>query len=53
MDNVKEFAARIRYLAEDVGEPERMGRFNRDRVQELYTLEKMVNNYIKLYRSVL
>jgi glycosyltransferase involved in cell wall biosynthesis len=53
MDNVKEFAAKIRYLAEDVGEREMMGRFNRERVQELFTIEKMVNNYIELYRSLI
>jgi len=51
-DNVKDFAARIRHLAEDVGERERMGRFNRQRVQELFTIEKMVNNYIEVYQSL-
>jgi len=53
MDNVKEFAARIRYLAEDAGERGMMARFNRERVQEKFELSLMVKQYINLYQSLL
>ena len=52
IDNVKGFAARIRYLAEEVGERERMGRFNRERVQEKFEASRMVRVYIDLYASL-
>ncbi len=51
MDNVKEFADMIAYLAENFNERERMGRFNQNRTMELFTIEKMVNKYIEVYRS--
>jgi len=52
MDNVKEFATRIRYLTEDISEHERMGMFNRKRVQEKFELSRMIKEYIALYASV-
>jgi glycosyltransferase involved in cell wall biosynthesis len=53
MDDIKDFAGKIRYLSENDQERRKMGAFNRDRVMELCTLEKMVNNYIRLYQSLL
>jgi glycosyltransferase involved in cell wall biosynthesis len=53
MDDVRGFAEKIRYLGENEQERRTMGRFNRERVSELFTTEKMVNNYIRLYRSLL
>jgi glycosyltransferase involved in cell wall biosynthesis len=52
MDNVKEFVTRIRYLGEDIGEREKMGMFNRERVQEKFELSLMVKQYINLYKSL-
>jgi glycosyltransferase involved in cell wall biosynthesis len=53
MDNVRDFVEKIRQLSGDEQERRIMGAFNRDRVMELFTTEKMVNNYIRLYRSLL
>ena len=53
MDDVKDFAEKIRYLADDENLRKEMGLFNRKRVEDLFTLEKMVNNYIRLYQSLL
>lgn len=52
-DNVQELVERIRYLA---GEPDlmrNMGVFNRERVLERFTLEKMTAEYLVLYKSLL
>jgi glycosyltransferase involved in cell wall biosynthesis len=51
-NDVNGIVERIRYLAEDRELRERMGLFNRKRVMELFTLEKMVKNYIELYRTL-
>lgn len=53
MDNVQEFADRIRYLAGEPGERERMGRFNRQRIEEMFTLDRMAGNYIGVYKSLI
>jgi glycosyltransferase involved in cell wall biosynthesis len=53
MDNVRDFVERIRYLAGNEQVRKTMGMFNRDRVTELFTLEEMVNRYIRIYRSML
>lgn len=52
MDNVRDFAEKIRYLRENEQERGTMGTFNRERVNELFTTKTMVNNYIRLYRSL-
>jgi glycosyltransferase involved in cell wall biosynthesis len=52
MDNVNEFADRIRYLAEEPDEREKMGRFNRGRVTELFSQDMMVKKYLTLYNSL-
>lgn len=51
-DNVWDFAEKIRYISNSSDEQERMGRFNRDRVEELFTREMMVNKYLDLYRKL-
>lgn len=53
MDNVRDFTEKIRYLGENEQGRGTMGMFNRERVNELFTTELMVNNYIRLYRSLL
>jgi glycosyltransferase involved in cell wall biosynthesis len=51
-DNVRDFTDKIRYLAENREMLDRMGQFNRNRVEDLFTLEKMVNKYLEVYRSL-
>lgn len=53
MDNVQEFADRIRYLAADENLRREMGTFNRHRVEEMFTLERMTNSYIDVYKSLI
>jgi glycosyltransferase involved in cell wall biosynthesis len=52
MDDVKDFVKKIRHLAGDEVLRREMGRFNRKRAEELFTLEKMVNNYIGVYQAL-
>ncbi len=52
-DNVKDFADRIRYLTEEPGLIKQMGEFNRERILERFTIERMVHDYIRLYDSLL
>ena len=53
MDDVKAYADAIRYIAEDENLRVRMGRFNRQRVLDMFTLEKMTENYIKVYNRII
>jgi len=53
MDNVQEYADRIRYLADHPDEQVRMGVFNRQRINDLFTVEKMTNEYLDLYKAVM
>jgi glycosyltransferase involved in cell wall biosynthesis len=52
MDDVKDFAEKIRYLAADEELRNEMGSFNRKRVEEKFTLEKMTEEYLALYRTL-
>ena len=51
-DDVRDFAERIRTLAADSHLRESMGEFNRSRILESFTLDKMSESYLRLYRSV-
>ena len=53
MDDVKAYADAIRHIAEDENLRVRMGRFNRQRVLDMFTLEKMTENYIKVYNRII
>ena len=53
MDDVKAYADAIHYIAEDENLRVRMGRFNRQRVLDMFTLEKMTENYIKVYNRII
>lgn len=53
MDDVRDFAEKIRELAADENLRNGMGKFNRKRVKENFTLGRMVGDYIRLYRSLL
>ncbi|QXO93557.1 glycosyltransferase family 4 protein [Methanospirillum purgamenti] len=50
MDNVKDFAESIRILAEDSSLRREMGLFNRNRVEKKFTLDRMVQEYIREYK---
>jgi len=52
MDNVKDFAEKIRHLAADENLRKEMGTFNRKRANEKFELSRMVQAYIDLYRSL-
>ena len=52
-DNVREMVERIRFLSREPDLCRRMGSFNRDRVIEQFTLDKMTGDYISLYQSLL
>jgi glycosyltransferase involved in cell wall biosynthesis len=52
-DDVQDFAKNIRHLASDDNLRQEMGAFNRKRVEDLFTIEKMTNEYLTLYRSLL
>jgi glycosyltransferase involved in cell wall biosynthesis len=52
MDDVKDFVNKILDLAGEEVLRREMVRFNRKRAEELFTLEKMVNNYIGVYQAL-
>lgn len=51
-ENIKDFSDRICYLAEEPNQREKMGHFNRKRVEEDFTIERMAKEYIDLYKSL-
>jgi len=53
MDNVDDFVAKIKILAADKSLREKMGKFNRKRVLEKFTLERMAKEYLKLYQQLI
>ncbi len=53
LGNVKEFAARINELAVSPELRRDMGEFNRERVEEKFTIERMIRDYTQLFESVL
>jgi len=52
MDNIEEFAEKIRILAQDSLLRKRMGLFNRERVERHFSLTQMGENYYALYKSL-
>jgi glycosyltransferase involved in cell wall biosynthesis len=52
MDVEKNFADNIRYLAEDPELARKMGNFNRQRILDNFTLERMTQEYTKIYHSL-
>jgi glycosyltransferase involved in cell wall biosynthesis len=51
-DNVLKMVDSIRYLAEDRSVREKMGKYNRERILDRFTLERMVADYIRVYQSL-
>ncbi len=52
MDNVADFAESIRILAEDPSLRREMGVFNRNRVLEKFTLDRMAQEYSMVYKKL-
>lgn len=52
IDNIKEFVASIQYLSEDISERKRMGYYNKDRISKKFSLDKMAQEYIRLYSKL-
>lgn len=53
MDNVRDFSEKILFLAADQDLREKMGLFNRKRVEEMFTVERMTKGYLTLYQNLL
>ncbi len=53
MDDVNDFAGKIRYLASDEEVRREMGMFNRNLIEEKFTLERMVGEYLDIYQRVI
>lgn len=51
MDNIEDFVERIKQLAFDATLRRRMGEFNRRRVLEMFTYQRMGEEYLRLYKS--
>jgi glycosyltransferase involved in cell wall biosynthesis len=51
-DDVMGFAEKIREITADDDLKREMGRFNRKRVEEMFTIEKMTKSYLDVYRSL-
>ena len=51
--DAEQFSARINELAESVSLCHQMGDFDRARVDEKFTLQRMANEYRELYEKIL
>jgi len=52
-DDIDNFVAKIKILAADKSLRKKMGQFNRKRVLEKFTLERMAKEYLKLYQELI
>lgn len=52
MDDVNDFVKKIRILAKDKNLRKKMGKFNRKRILENFTLEAMGKKYVNLYKKL-
>jgi len=53
MDDVKDFAEKIRHLAADEDLRHEMGIFNLKRVEDKFSIEKMTKQYLDVYQSLI
>lgn len=53
MDDVRDFAEKVRHLSTDEDLRRDMGAFNRKRAEEKFSLERMTAEYLQLYSSLL
>lgn len=52
MNDVKDFAEKIQFIASDEDLRRAMGLFNRRRVEDMFTIERMTKGYLDIYRSL-
>ncbi len=52
-DNVEDFVEKIKVLGESEKLRESMGEFNRQRILENFTVQKMAENYLRIYKDIL
>lgn len=52
-DDVRAYADAIRHLAEDENLRFQMGKYNRQRVLDMFTIDRMTKEYINLYRKII
>lgn len=52
VDNVNDFVNKIKFLREDENLRKEMGTFNRKRVERKFSLDRMADEYCKVYRGV-
>ncbi len=53
IDNVTDYADAIRYICEDDNLKKTMGRYNRRKVEEMFTITKMTDEYIKVFSNII
>jgi L-malate glycosyltransferase len=53
LGDVNDFAAKINLLAENKALRQEMGAYNRVKVEEMFTLNRMVSEYKELFEEVL
>lgn len=53
MNNIDEFVSYIKYLSEDENLMRLQGQFNRQRIEKYFTIEKMAQSYLKVYKDLL
>ncbi|MDX8551859.1 glycosyltransferase family 4 protein [Methanospirillum sp. J.3.6.1-F.2.7.3] len=52
IDDISAFTNAIRYITEDENLMKKMGNFNRQRILDLFTLDKMTREYVKIYEKL-
>lgn len=52
MDNVKEYAESVRIIAEDPSLRREMGKFNRERTIRKFSLSRMAEEYLRVYKKL-
>jgi len=51
IDNIQDFVNRINYLADDENLMRKIGRFNRERINTSFSLDRMGKEYVNLYKK--
>ena len=53
LDNIHDYANAVRYLAEDENLRKKMGNFNRNKVLDMFTIDRMTEKYVALYHGLI
>jgi len=51
--DVDEFAEKLNHLADSPNERKEMGQYNRWKIEKYFTVKKMVNEYKKLFETII